>query len=190
MEKFKVVALFGPSGCGKDTIKKSIVQSTWWHGIVPSTTRPKRQGEQNGKEYFFLTNEDFAEEVLNGNMIEAAEFNNWFYGTSISALQENVINIGVFNPVGLEIIMETPQLDVLPIYIHADDKVRLQRSLDRETNPDCSEICRRFLADKKDFENLVNDNTYIFANNAPYDNLKEPYLGKEIYHLANNYWSI
>jgi guanylate kinase len=52
---------------------------------------------------------------------------------------------------------------VFPVYVEAEPKIRLTRALRREENPDCHEICRRFLADEKDFENL--DFDYIEWNN-------------------------
>ena len=65
----RIVALFGPSGCGKDTIKKSILDNNpRWNNIIPCTTRPKREGEQEDINYHFLTEEQFAQEVLNGEI--------------------------------------------------------------------------------------------------------------------------
>ena len=84
MDKYKVIALFGKSGAGKDTIQKWIVSNIPdINGIISCTTRPKRDYEEEGKDYFFLTNEDFAEKVLDGSMLEATEFRDWFYGTPI-----------------------------------------------------------------------------------------------------------
>ena len=50
-----------------------------------------------------------------------------------------------------------------PVYIYATDKMRLLRSLSREKNPNCHEICRRFLADEKDFDDI--NFAYITFNN-------------------------
>ena len=84
-------------------------------------------------------------------MLEATVFNNWCYGTSIKNLDENALNIGVFNPEGVEILQESNNIDLTVVYILAGDKVRLLRQLNREENPDCNEIVRRFGTDKKDF---------------------------------------
>ena len=53
--------------------------------------------------------------------------------------------------------------EVLPVWIQVNDRTRLLRSLDREKNPNYEEICRRFLADKKDFSNL-DFNYEVFLN--------------------------
>lgn len=164
MKKYKVIALFGKSGAGKDTIQKWIVSNIPdINSIISCTTRPKRDYEEEGKDYFFLTNEEFAEKVLNGSMLEATEFRKWFYGTPIETLSQEKINIGVFNPAGVSCILEDSRLEVYPIYVKASDKTRLLRSLNRENNPDCEEICRRFFTDKDDFQE-IKFNYFTFIN--------------------------
>ena len=154
MEKIKILALFGKSASGKDTIQKWIVSNypKITKGIVSCTTRPPRDGEQEGVDYFFLTDEQFATKVLDGSMLEATSFREWFYGTALDQLDPDKINVGVFNITGIECILQDSRLDVEPVWVHASDKTRLLRSLNREANPDCAEICRRFLADEKDFD--------------------------------------
>ena len=80
--KYKVVALMGKAGAGKDRLLAEIIkiaEPTWFKKIVNCTTRPIREHEVDGINYYYLTHEQFTEKVLNGDMIEAAEFNNWFY---------------------------------------------------------------------------------------------------------------
>ena len=154
MNKIKIVALFGKSGAGKDAIQKRIASSNHYHSIVSCTTRPAREKEKDGTDYFFLTNDEFAEKVMNNEMLEATSFRGWFYGTSLNSLDQEHINIGVFNIAGIDSLLEDSRLDVLPICISAPDKVRLLRSLNREENPDCAEICRRFQTDEADFRTI------------------------------------
>ena len=166
MDKYKVIALFGKSGAGKDTIQKWIVSNIpEVNGIISCTTRPKRDYEKEGKDYYFLTNEEFTKEVLNGNMLEATEFNDWFYGTRISELDKDKINVGVFNIQGIECLLDDPRLDVTPFYVDVPDKTRLMRVLQREENPDCHEICRRFLSDEKDFDDIDFEYETIYNHN-------------------------
>ena len=110
MSKIKVVALFGKSGAGKDTILQHILEryKSQVKGIVSCTTRPKRDYEVDGVDYHYLTTEEFTVKVLNYEMLEATEFNGWFYGTPIDGLTENFVNIGVFNPAGIEAISMNP----------------------------------------------------------------------------------
>lgn len=87
-------------------------------------------------------------------MLECTVFNDWFYGTSYEGLRASEINIGVFNPAGVYSIIERPDVKPLIFWIQASDKTRLLRQLNREKDPDVSEIIRRFGADKKDFSDI------------------------------------
>jgi guanylate kinase len=165
-KKIKILALFGKSASGKDSVQKWIVSNypQLTNKIVSCTTRPPRSGEQDGVDYFFLSDEEFAKKVLDGSMLEATSFREWFYGTALDQLDPDKINIGVFNITGVECILEDPRLDVVPVWIYASDKARLRRSLDREDNPDCKEICRRFLADEKDFDEMDDFDYFGWVN--------------------------
>ena len=99
-----------------------------------------------------MTKEEFADKVLNFDMLEATEFNNWFYGTDITSLAQDKINIGVFNPAGIEALLENPGIQVIPILVEARDKTRLLRQLNREESPNVKEIIRRYSADVEDFD--------------------------------------
>ena len=173
-KKYKILALFGKSGAGKDTIQKWLVDTQNMNGIISCTTRPKRDNEINGVDYYFLNNYKFDTIQLHGNMLETTCFNNWSYGTPISSLDKNKINVGVFNIQGIKSLLEDTRLEILPIYIKCFDKVRLMRCLLREEDPDCHEICRRFLADEKDFEGIsFNYETY---ENSVANDLNDFYL--------------
>lgn len=167
MDKIKVIALFGKSASGKDTLQKWLVRKyPNTKGIVSCTTRPPREGEKDGVDYNFLSVEEFTKKVLDGTMLEATSFRDWFYGTPLESLDPSVINIGVFNIAGLEAISADTRLDVYPVYVWADGKTRLLRSLKRESRPNCEEICRRYLADEKDFSELDEDFEFAFFNNS------------------------
>ena len=173
MNRIKIIALFGPSGSGKDTLAKYLINNVSnTHAIISCTTRPKRDYEKESIDYYFLDNDTFAKKVLNGTMLEATSFRNWFYGTPIESLDQNKINIGVFNIQGIECLLQDNRLDIIPVYIACEDKIRLQRCLLREGNPDCEEICRRFLTDLKDFENIPFE--YITHYNGA--NIKESWI--------------
>ena len=155
MDKIKILALFGKSASGKDTLQKWIVNNVAnTQKIVSYTTRPPREGEQDGIDYHYISQPEFCSKVLSGEMLEATSFRNWFYGTSIEALDKTKVNVGVFNPAGIRTLLDNTDLWVIPVYINATDKTRLLRSLNREEDPDCHEICRRFLADEEAFEDL------------------------------------
>ena len=168
MNKIKILALFGESGAGKDTIQQWIVSYLpETKGIVSCTTRPKRDYEIDGKDYHFLTADVFAEKILDGSMLEATCFNNWHYGTSLDELDPEKINIGVFNISGIECLLEDPRLEVVPVYVYVTGKTRLIRALERERNPNCLEICRRFQTDSTDFEDIPFEYEVLLNEGAP-----------------------
>ena len=164
MSKIKLLALFGESSAGKDSIQHWLehnLKNT--HGIVSYTTRPPREYEIEGREYHFISDIKFKTLIESNKMLEYTKFNNWYYGTYINELDKNKINIGVFNPEGIRNILSHNDIDILPVWIKVSEKTRLLRSLKRETYPNCTEICRRFLADQKDFSN-IDFNYEIFLN--------------------------
>lgn len=157
MSKYKIVALIGESGCGKDTILNRVVSeySHIFHKIITSTTRPPREREVGGFHYhFYNNNEDFIKKINCGDTIEHSVFNDWYYGTCKDDLNINKINIGVFNPTAVRALLKNEDCDVLVLYVRVSDKERLLRQLNREEDPNTREIVRRALADYKDFENL------------------------------------
>lgn len=175
MGKYKIIAIMGQAGAGKDSFVNAIIKGNYLSlakPIISCTTRPIRENEQDGVNYHYLTNEEFAEQVVNGEMLEATVFNNWCYGTSTKNLDKNAINLGVFNPEGVEILRGYDNIDLIVIYIVADDKVRLLRQLNREEHPDCNEIVRRFGTDKQDFrETRINSISpdFVIENNGEQD---------------------
>lgn len=165
MMKYKIIALIGPAGSGKDSLLEHIVNNhSGLHKIVGCTTRPPREGEIDGIHYHFLSAEEFALKVLNFDIIEATTFREWGYGTSIQHLSTDKINIGVFNPASLEILSTYDNIDLYIYYINAPEKTRLIRQLNREENPDIDEIFRRLKADREDFFDIefneILDNVY------------------------------
>lgn len=167
---YKIIALIGEAGCGKDTILKEVLAAapTIFNEIISCTTRPPREGEVDGVNYFFIDAEEFAYKVLNYEMIEATSFNDWFYGTSYDALRSDVPNIGVFNPDGIRALQGRPDIDLTVYKVVCKDKTRLLRQLNRENDPNVDEIVRRYKTDKDDFFDLEFEYTELpneaFAN--------------------------
>lgn len=169
--KYTIIAIMGKAGSGKDTLMQALLDESEFltaKPIISCTTRPIRDNEQDGVNYHYLTKEQFTEQILNGEMLEATVFNDWCYGTSLKNLTENVLNIGVFNPEGVGLLRENKNIDLTVIYVEATDKTRLLRQLNREKDPDCHEIVRRFGADELDFTeeeiNYIKPDVFVTNN--------------------------
>ena len=166
---YKVIALFGESGAGKDRILNELLwDQPLVHAIVSYTTRPPREYELNGIDYCFIAEDEFLEKIDKGEFVEYTCFNGWYYGTRAEDLREDRINAGVFNIQGVSSLIADGRCKVFPFKISASDRTRLMRSLERDPTADCSEICRRFLADKEDFYHIPFNYT-LLDNEKPQD---------------------
>ena len=153
--KYELLAICGKAGSGKDTLMQRVLAcNPNLHEIVSCTTRPIRENEVDGVNYHFLTGTEFGDKVVAGEMLEATCFNDWFYGTSYDSLRSDCVNIGVFNPEGIDSVIAHKDIETVVFYVEADDKERLLRQLNREQHPDVHEIIRRFKADEEDFYDL------------------------------------
>lgn len=164
----KLFVLMGKSAIGKDTIYKELLnnKSLDLKEIVIYTTRPIRDGEKDGIEYFFVSNDELEELKNQDKIIEIRQYNTvgglWSYFT----VNDGQIDLDSYNSLIIGTLESYEQIrnyfgddKVYPIYIEVDDGIRLQRALDRERQqrlPQYAEMCRRFLADEEDFkeENL------------------------------------
>ncbi len=84
------LVVFGPSAVGKGTIIKTIVNKfpNTFVLTVSYTTRKPREGEKDGKHYYFISREEFKQRIENGEFMEYAEVHKNLYGTTFKALQD------------------------------------------------------------------------------------------------------
>lgn len=164
----KIFCVMGKSATGKDTIYQKLLQENKLNlkRIIPYTTRPIREGEVEGREYHFCTEADVQRLEQDGRIVELRAYDTvygiWKYFTvddgNIQLEKENYMLIGTLE--AYTKIRDYFGVDkVLPIYIEVEDGERLLRAITREKSQDVpkyEEMCRRFLADAKDFseENL------------------------------------
>jgi len=89
--KGKLLVFSAPSGAGKTTIvKKILMEFPQIIFSISATTRPKREAETNGIEYFFLTEPEFQEKIINDEFIEWEKFYDYYYGTLKSFITGNI----------------------------------------------------------------------------------------------------
>lgn len=159
----KIYCIMGKSSTGKDTIYKKLMNDgdLSLKRIVPYTTRPIREGEQEGVEYHFTDVNTLNVLKKENKVIECREYHTvygeWYYFTvkdsQIDLSRNDYLVIGTLESYimmrdyfGKEVIV--------PIYIEIEDGERLTRALNREKTqsvPKYEEMCRRFIADSKDF---------------------------------------
>lgn len=158
----KIYYVMGKSSSGKDTIYKMLLERhPQFHTVVPYTTRPIREGERDGVEYFFVDAEELHEMQKAEKIIEMRSYNTkcgiWTYFTAddgqIDLDRYDYLMIGTL--VSYRALREYfGEERLVPIYIEVEDGLRLSRALERErrqADPKYAEMCRRFLADTEDF---------------------------------------
>lgn len=161
--------MMGKSSSGKDTLYKEVKErAKHLKTVTLYTTRPIREGETEGIEYFFVDEKKCGELCLSGKVIELRAYNTvhgvWKYFTvhdeQIDLEQHSYLMIGTLE--SYENMCKYFGSEIMkPIYIEVEDGVRLKRALEREEKqrePKYLEMCRRFLADAEDFadEKLIN----------------------------------
>ena len=87
-----LIVISGPSGVGKGTVRKALFQKKG-HDLVYSvsmTTRQPREGEVEGKDYYFVTKEEFEERIKQGKFLEYTKFVGNYYGTPLDKVEEQL----------------------------------------------------------------------------------------------------
>ena len=159
----KIYCICGKSSSGKDTVYKRLLadESLKLNQLVTYTTRPIREGEVNGREYFFIDEAQAIKLHEEGKIVESRAYNTvfgiWKYMTvddgDIDLNEKSYIVIGTLESY-VQIRNYFGKDKVVPVMIDVDDGERLERALKRErqqASPKYDEMCRRFLADSADF---------------------------------------
>lgn len=110
-----LVVFSGPSGVGKDTVIRAVKGSGFdIHHVVTCTTRPPRVGEVNGRDYYFVTKDEFARMIACHELLEYADVHGWRYGTPMAEVknafgrgQDALLKIDVQG--GLQVKRRIPQ---------------------------------------------------------------------------------
>ena len=159
----KIFFILGKSSSGKDTIFQKIKENNelGLKTVVGYTTRPMRENEVDGEEYFFVDRDRLEELKNEDKVIESRDYNTvhgiWSYFTvddgQIDLDQDDYLYIGTLE--SYEQVRNFYGEDkVVPLFIEVEQGERLRRAVLREieqSEPKYEELCRRFLADEQDF---------------------------------------
>ncbi|MBE5968834.1 MAG: guanylate kinase [Lachnospiraceae bacterium] len=180
--------IVGKSSTGKDTIFAHLMDNEMLRlrKVVSYTTRPMRESEEDGREYYFVSEDKMKEMEKDGVVIERRTYHtingDWHYFLA----DDGQIKLGKHNYLVIGTLESYRQVrdyfgaeHVCPIYIEVDDGIRLQRAINREhqqKEPNFDEVCRRYLADQADFSEEAIKAAGItkrYVNDSLVDCLKE-----------------
>jgi len=163
-----LVVVSGPSGAGKGTVVKQLVQDSNYALSVSVTTRQPRKGEENGREYFFITQDEYQTLLAEDNLLEGAEYVGNFYGTPRKYVIEQIA-------AGKVVILEIEAIGALQVKEKFPDAVLIflippslsqleSRLIGRKTD-DATIIQRRLKRAMEELE-LVNNYDYLVVNDT------------------------
>jgi guanylate kinase len=139
----KRLIIVGKGGSGKDHLRKILVERGFKY-CVSHTTRPIREGEQNGKDYWFIKGSELTS--MADKFYEAVFFNDWFYGTSIDEFNRS--NLFIMTPGGIAKLSKSDREESTIVYLNIDEETRKTRLAARR---DADDVKRRLDADYADF---------------------------------------
>jgi len=149
----KRVIIVGKGGSGKDHLRKILVENGFKY-CISHTTRPIREGEENGKDYWFIESSELTS--MADKFYEAVYFNSWFYGTSIEEFDSS--NLFIMTPKGISKLKSEDRKESLVIYLNIDEETRRKRLEERR---DSDDVKRRLEADFHDFLEFTDFDTEI-----------------------------
>ena len=154
-----ITILIGKSGVGKDTIQNEMCTSGDWERLVTATTRPMREGEQEGKDYFFMRKKDFFKGVDDGKFIEHRSYDTlvngnpdtWYYGMPKQELRNCKDYVTIVDVDGSKALIDYyGRKNCFVVSIEVSSKIREDRAIIRGSF-DKAEWDRRFSDDESKF---------------------------------------
>ena len=129
----RLIVISGPSGVGKTSICEALLKKPELKRVITCTTRPPREGEQDGIDYFFSARNDFEEGIKAGRFLEHAEVYGNLYGTPRSQVEEGIengndllLNIDVQ---GARLVRGSGIPSLVTVFIDTPSEEELQRRL-------------------------------------------------------------
>lgn len=165
-----MIILLGASASGKSTLQKALINTGNFEKIVTYTTRPPRQGEKDGVDYHFISEEEFQYLKDKDFFVETATYRDWYYGTAKKDCMKDNNFIAVLTPAGLRALKRIG-INPTSIYLKVDRRSLMKMILQRGDNID--EAYRRNLSDVGQFDGLENEVDYVIDNTSFHMNVDE-----------------
>ena len=181
----KIIILIGESAVGKDTLLYNLSKRSDCDICISHTTRPIRKTETEGKEYYFINNQDFLSMKERDEFVECRQYNTiynnepclWCYGLGRNELYKNdkhkllIVDYEGFKTIR-EKLKNEKDIELISIFISAPAKNRIIRAMKRDdSDSSCYEIARRLLDDRSKVSPARMEVDYVLKNET-HDDLK------------------
>lgn len=153
-----MIALVGESACGKSEIQKELF-ALGYETLTLVTTRPKRENEVAGKDYLYVSVEEFVRRWEDDGLIGVAEYNGWYYGVAKELCADNCVV--VLTPRMLREFKKKFE-NIVSFYIKVPRRDRLIKAL--HTRTDIEEIKRRDASDVGQYDGIEDEVDYVIEN--------------------------
>jgi guanylate kinase len=165
-----ILVLSGPSGAGKSTIiEKSSSYIGEYYFSISTTTRPPRDGERDGVDYYFVSKEEFEEDIKAGEFLEYAMVHGNYYGTSLKlvnkALSEDKLVIFDIDIQGHRLVEAKMGDLVTSAFITPSTIIELEKRLYARSTDDTSIIKQR-VANARDEIKAINEFDFVIINDT------------------------
>ncbi|HKL84384.1 MAG TPA: hypothetical protein VJZ48_02820 [Bacilli bacterium] len=124
-----MIILVGASASGKTEVAKMLGKLFQMRKVITHTTRPMRENEKDGVDYYFVTREEFLNLKKMNFFVETTEYNDNFYGTSRKELEDNKVLI--VDPNGLQSFLKLKDERVISFFMNATKETRRLRMIKR-----------------------------------------------------------
>jgi len=169
----KIFIISGPSGAGEDSVIEGLKKNLAIKKIVTTTTRKIRQGEAHGKDYYFVSKENFEKGIKDNNFFEwAKEYNNNLYGVTHKEINrvKNSNKIGIWKIEYKGVIYAKKVMpEILAIMINAPEEILIKRIKSR------SSVSDKFIKERMEYnkEWIKNKDVYDYEITNEENKLEE-----------------
>ena len=170
MEQGAILVLSGPSGAGKSTIINAASKDIGaYYFSISTTTREPRDGEVDGRDYFFVTKKSFEEDIAKDNFLEYAQVHGNYYGTSLKPVREalNGGKLVIFDidVQGHRLVREKLDDITTSAFITPPTLKSLEKRL-RDRSTDSSEVIDNRLKNAKDEIDALSEYDFVIVNDT------------------------
>ena len=153
-----MIVLSGASASGKTEVAKMLAKKYGITKVITTTTRPMRVNEVNGKDYFFVSEEEFKKMEKDGRFVETTFYNGNYYGSTKDQIADN--KCIVVDPIGLKKYIELGSDRIITFFLESNEETRHRRMLERGDDPLVAE--KRIKHDREAFKK---ENSFIACGN-------------------------